>query len=209
MCHTTFDWRSGEIVVNEVLHNPHYYDWMRRTGQQIPRHPADRPPLQQCVEEGMVPVHMFGEFVRSLRRDQGQVLANMYQLTNHITAILLPELNGYQPTEIYNCLRRDYLLQKISEEKYKSELVKTERKLELLTAERQIASLFATQATEQIQHAYNTRMNNIRTVISQMTTLATYCNEQFKLIGRAYQASTWYYINPVTLGGIRKTNKSK
>ena len=33
-CHTAFSWRTGCIEQN--IHNPHYYEWMRRTGGQIP-----------------------------------------------------------------------------------------------------------------------------------------------------------------------------
>ncbi len=34
-CHTAFSWRSGRVENN--VHNPHYYEWMRRTGGEIPR----------------------------------------------------------------------------------------------------------------------------------------------------------------------------
>lgn len=34
-CHTAFSWRTGRVENN--VHNPHYYEWMRRTGGEIPR----------------------------------------------------------------------------------------------------------------------------------------------------------------------------
>ena len=34
-CHSAFSWRTGQIERN--IHNPHYYEWMRRTGGVIPR----------------------------------------------------------------------------------------------------------------------------------------------------------------------------
>lgn len=34
-CHSAFSWRTGTIERN--IHNPHYYEWMRRTGGEIPR----------------------------------------------------------------------------------------------------------------------------------------------------------------------------
>jgi hypothetical protein len=35
-CHTAFSWKTGEIEKNKI-HNPHYYEYMRNTGQQLPR----------------------------------------------------------------------------------------------------------------------------------------------------------------------------
>lgn len=34
-CHTAFSWRTGAI--ENRVHNPHYYEWMRRNGQNAPR----------------------------------------------------------------------------------------------------------------------------------------------------------------------------
>jgi hypothetical protein len=31
-CHIAFDWNTGEVVTNGVIHNPHYIEWLRRTG---------------------------------------------------------------------------------------------------------------------------------------------------------------------------------
>lgn len=33
-CHTAFSWRTGEIVIGERIHNPHYYEYLRRTGAE-------------------------------------------------------------------------------------------------------------------------------------------------------------------------------
>ena len=35
-CHTTFSWRTGQKEEG-TTHNPHYYEWMRRSGIPIPR----------------------------------------------------------------------------------------------------------------------------------------------------------------------------
>ena len=42
-CQTPFDWNTGKIVTSGAIHNPHYYEWLKRTGGQIPRNPADVP----------------------------------------------------------------------------------------------------------------------------------------------------------------------
>lgn len=38
-CHTAFDWRTGLIETNHI-HNPHYFEWMRRNGT-LERNPND------------------------------------------------------------------------------------------------------------------------------------------------------------------------
>lgn len=41
-CNTAFSWRTGEIVIGEGIHNPHYYEYLRRTGH-IEREIGDIP----------------------------------------------------------------------------------------------------------------------------------------------------------------------
>ena len=36
-CHTPFDWESGREVTTGVIHNPHYFEFYRASGQQVPR----------------------------------------------------------------------------------------------------------------------------------------------------------------------------
>jgi len=40
LCHTAFDWRTGKI--EQTIHNPHYYEYMRKQGNgEIARNPLD------------------------------------------------------------------------------------------------------------------------------------------------------------------------
>jgi hypothetical protein len=41
-CHTPFDWNTGKIVTSGAIHNPHYYEMMKRKGA-LPRNPGDVP----------------------------------------------------------------------------------------------------------------------------------------------------------------------
>jgi hypothetical protein len=42
-CQTPWDWNTGRIVTTGAIHNPHYYEWLKRTGGTIQRNPADVP----------------------------------------------------------------------------------------------------------------------------------------------------------------------
>ena len=43
-CHTTFSWNSGQILLNTITHNPHYYEYLRKANNgEIPREAGDVP----------------------------------------------------------------------------------------------------------------------------------------------------------------------
>jgi len=39
-CETAFSWNTGKVISGTV-HNPHYYEWLRRTTGSVPRTPGD------------------------------------------------------------------------------------------------------------------------------------------------------------------------
>ena len=41
-CKTPWSWTTGKVVLSGPIHNPHYYEWMKRNGS-TPRNPADIP----------------------------------------------------------------------------------------------------------------------------------------------------------------------
>jgi hypothetical protein len=42
-CQTPFSWNTMKIVTSGPIHNPHYYEWMKRNGGAMARNPADVP----------------------------------------------------------------------------------------------------------------------------------------------------------------------
>lgn len=42
-CQTPWDWVTGKVVTSGAIHNPHYYEWLRRNGQAMDRNPLDVP----------------------------------------------------------------------------------------------------------------------------------------------------------------------
>lgn len=47
-CQTAFSWETGKIETGNI-HNPHYFQWLRDSGKEVPRAPGDNPALR-CGE---------------------------------------------------------------------------------------------------------------------------------------------------------------
>ena len=65
-CHATFSWLTGCIVEGRI-HNPHYYEWMRRNGKTIPRH--DEQPHNHCPADLNVYRHLYLLFNDDVRTE--------------------------------------------------------------------------------------------------------------------------------------------
>lgn len=179
-CHTAFSWRTGEIVIGERIHNPHYYEYLRQTTTtgNIQREIGDLPcgglPDIRTVHCIMFP------------RTNNKIL-NMHRLLTHIEMV---ELINYRTDRVTNNrdLRIKYLNNEISESEFKVSLQRREKGLEkkreilqvlntCLVAGSDIFQTFvtdhdsekATQALENLFNFTNGAMNKVSTLYACMT----------------------------------------
>lgn len=201
MCHTTFDWNSGEIVTGYV-HNPHFFEWARRNGRAIPRAPGDEPPQAVACNGGIPPHEFFLQFARVMERSHGwktndvNTIIRLYRVTTHMNDVTRARLRPRNQDEMRDDLRMKYLLDEITVDNYKTQLIKMERSREMVTALWHIAELFIRQATDTLRFVYNTRPTKLSCPeMTEVIELAKYCNEQFKKVARAYKQGSWFRIN--------------
>ena len=197
MCHTTFDWNSMEIVTNAYVHNPLYFEWARRNGQEIPRAPGDIPNAPWCAE-GLPPQDAFMTMLRTRRYAQEDVsmLIKLYRATAHINDTTRNRLRVENTDDQRERLRMQYLLGEISADTMKKELIAMERVREKKVAQWQIAELFIRQAMEALRFLHNTHKASAKCQeVLELSKLAEYCNEQFKKVAKAYKQPSWYTIS--------------
>lgn len=123
-CQTTFSWNTGQVLLNTVVHNPHYYEYLRRANNgAIPREAGDVP----CG--GLPNNWQFSRLITDLREltldEKSEILYIHRCLTDieHVRLMqfpLRPAANANQNLDIA------YLTKKITEEEWGTALERTE-----------------------------------------------------------------------------------
>ena len=127
-CHTSFSWRSGQKVISGVIHNPHYYEWMRtQNNGQVPRQPGDIP----CG--GLPTIYELNKCIRTLTLPVKHKLSEeMFLIHRCVTHIQYTEIHRYEYREENNNINSDlrirYMLNEITEDYLKNTLQKREKK---------------------------------------------------------------------------------
>ena len=130
-CHTAFSWRTGHI--ENRIHNPHYYEWMRRTNNgQIPREAGDNP----CGHNRELNHYLYENISIMIRRKHPNATNSRAVLTTadriirntlHLTAVerpARPETYDRRNQE----LRVQYLANEISEANFKLQLQRDDKR---------------------------------------------------------------------------------
>lgn len=136
-CRSAFSWRTGAIVVGRNIHNPHYFELLRREAVdgQIPRQPGDN---GECPAELTNPSRLTIPLHNKLRQS-GYAFSDFYnqvmavqQHTCHIHGTVLYDLRR-KPTDTDD-LRMRYLLGEFDEAAFKRKLVLREKAIEKVAA---------------------------------------------------------------------------
>jgi hypothetical protein len=126
-CNTAFCWNTGRIQTN--IHNPHYFEWLRRTGgnAEIARNPLDI----LCGRELNTPfVRLLNQSMESCDRYDAIKGRRVLRLTRAIIHLNHVDMRTYHVDNVQNnqTLRIQYLRKQITEEKFKSQLQKNDKK---------------------------------------------------------------------------------
>jgi len=182
-CGTAFSWRTGQIATG-VIHNPHYFQWMRENGG-VQRQPGDvvcggLPTSGDLLDVlNWVPhSYMFDHMVIAKERCGGYpvgsaedlachkmvgdriLLSGAVRISAHIEQVELPRLNTVWDVTTNRPLRVLYVMEEISEGEYTAELYRRERQME---KNREISQVYDTfiQVVGDIMRGLITRLRGI------------------------------------------------
>jgi hypothetical protein len=114
-CHISFDWNTSKIqTVN--LHNPHYFEWLRERGKEIPRTP-DNPCLQLHM-----PIYWTFETHLKTNNIKMDNIGGYLRIYHYIKDYEIEKYPVLDIEELNRNLRIKYLLNEMTEDAFKRKL---------------------------------------------------------------------------------------
>lgn len=179
-CHTTFDWNTMQID-NGIQHNPHYFEYMRKNGG-LARQPGDVP---ACAQNEGLP-NQYDLMMMFMPDDHSQKVWSIYRGVNHLTEVELYKYHApirYGQTE--QSLLIEYMLNRLSEEKFKDKLQREEKYKEKTQEFRQICQMFTNVVGDGLRKLIRDR--NYQEFYDGVDSIKAYAEECFKKIGNRYK----------------------
>lgn len=134
-CNTAFDWKTGRVQKG-VIHNPHYFEWMRRNGKN-PRTDGDI----QC-DRG-IDHYFILNFSRGMRKKME--FDEDCRRIIHIQHVDMPYLR--EPVDT-STLREEFLAKKFDEKHFKKMILMKKKKQDLNNEILQVLDMYVNASTD-------------------------------------------------------------
>jgi hypothetical protein len=223
-CHTAFSWLRGTI--ESQIHNPHYYEWMRRNGG-MPREPGDIP----CgggeggphLNHNMLSVEQHTR-VNALDKMLTKRFFSMVRSTLHIQRVELPRFDvhrGNHHHEDNQQLRINYMRKFITETTFRIQLQRLHKSREKQREIHDVLSVYVQSMTDILTRfaEYVRQMPQRRQPVEALETLTAlldepmalrdYVNECLHDVSRVYNCVRYSLQESQVHGDVRLVSESK
>ena len=199
-CQTPFSWRTGRVETG-TIHNPHYYEYLRRQNNgTIPRNPGDIP----CG--GLPTAYDIRKFIESKAiaivgdRTLYDMILTIHRMHGHIQNIELPNYVTNAVADNRD-LRAAYLIQKIDEDKFKHILQKNEKARNKKTEIRMVLDMFLGTIADILRNILQCQeCGQIIERVEELNNLREYFNDSMRPISKRYTCvaphinDKWIYL---------------
>jgi len=199
-CQTPFSWNTGKIVTSGPIHNPHYYEMMKRKGA-LPRNPGDVP----CG--GFPTRYQLVEHPRRIRPDISDYYFEFHRLCEEVQDVSRRQFRTHIDNGTTHAINVRYLLGDFTDAKWGQQLAINEKKKKRDAEVQEVFAAFLMVAVNIINTVQNYRdaeyesFRKLPNVMAErilmdlhieICELITIMNNAFKDISVAYAYTTPY-----------------
>lgn len=192
-CNVAFSWKSGRVEKG-VVHNPHYFEWLNRTGGVAPRNPhAERcggmPEARFLSDKSLrvmiqLPDNRFGKTYRG--QLASQFVTDAYREVQHIRNVVLPVIPTVLDNQTNIDLRVDYLNGKITKDEMKVKLQRREKDRRKKLEYRDVLDMYCTVLQDMFYRLFETW--NVREFVDEETRLQEHSNKAIVSLNKRYNS---------------------
>jgi ribosomal protein L37AE/L43A len=200
-CHTAFNHSTG-VIETGVIHNPHYFEYMRKNNLAIPANPNAI--IQDAcgganwaIQDRLILLENTTKELSKINHENYKhfkVLTDRYRQVNDAVYVHIRHLNGtirsFQDETKKQKLRVLYLIKDIDEKKWKFMLQRDEKGLARERAKLQLLEMFVAAARQIFQEVIDNTMFNPKKMVDDLNNLMKFVNEQSQFILKDYQNTT-------------------
>ena len=201
-CQTPWSWTSGKIVTSGPIHNPHYLDWMRRNGTNIPRNPADIP----CG--GYPDGWELRKMPKGMSKNVANIFYEFHRICMEIQDISQRNYRSHIDNTTINSINVKFLLGDFDEKLWGQHLGKNERKRKRDSEVQEVFSAFRMVAVELINRVQNYGVSFTHIPVPEAETFIKNLNVEIKalilMINDAFRSISIYYSYSVPYISIGK-----
>ena len=189
-CHTAFSWNKG-IIESGVVHNPHYYEWMRMNSKngEIPRTLGDEGP-GNCNNNNNIPTYYnFLHHIRGIENKNLEIISKIHNVCTHMEYGINTQRHVINNNQCFLDLRIRFLLNEITEENWKREIFLLEKKKAKATDFNNLNVMFrnvAASVFNDIMINKHYLINEMEEILGIFSNLRIYYNECSEKIGKKY-----------------------
>jgi hypothetical protein len=184
-CKTAFSWNTGQIETT-IIHNPHYFQWMRESGQTIPRRDA---PGDGCNIEN----RLYGVF-RGISTSSKKPIYRLSQIerdrrhySENRVRQLQTNLRAYEDDEWRRCLRVQRLVNELTEDEWKTKLQRKEKAYHKERAQMQLLDMYVNVCRDLISQLLDDESDeSARRILDQWKELKQFVDDERLKINKAY-----------------------
>lgn len=207
-CHTAFNWRTGRI--ESVVHNPHYFEWLRRNGGQVPRNPGDNPCRNELTHHTYTEIKHLLDHTSNRRNPLSKacdsMLNKIIRNTLHLRYYIIPSYSPGDRVRRNEEIRIRYLRNRITETEFKTILQRTQKKIDKYTEIHNVLDILLTTVTDIIfrfqqnlnQNTRNGKCDWNMAILEEIDPIVDYSNECLREISKTYSSKLIQFSNEIS-----------